>query len=246
LIVGLMVAGVGGRLAMRLATLLEPAAIGSFTENAAEIGVISLGGTFAVIIIGIVTGAGAGVLWVTVRTWLPAAGIRRALVATIVAIALGSFLLIRRTNSDFVILGYNPVVVGALVALIGAVGFSISFVDAWLDRRLPVATSIRSPSASVYAAISLVGALLILPLVVLTYLGLSGDEDLVRRSPLRPVGIGLLVVGAATLRWWFVRLRGATQPPRPLLLFGQASLAITVLLGFAVELPEIAGALGFR
>ena len=75
LIVGLFVAGIGGRLAMRLATLLEPGTIGSFTENAAEIGVISLGGTLSVITIGIVAGAAAGVLWVIVRTWLPGAGI---------------------------------------------------------------------------------------------------------------------------------------------------------------------------
>lgn len=244
LIVGLFVAGVGGRLVMRLATLLEPGAIGSFTENAAEIGVISLGGTFSVITIGIVAGASAGVLWVIIRTWLPDAGIRRALVATVVSIAFGSFLLIRGANSDFVILGFNPVVVGTLIALVGAVGFFISIVDGWLDRRLPVATSVRSRAASVYAAISLVGALLILPLVVLTFLGLSGDEDVVRRAPLRPVGIGLLVVGVATVRWWFLRLHGADRPPRSLLLFGRASLAITVLLGLLIELPEIRHALG--
>ena len=170
-------------------------------------------------------GVGAGVLWVIIRTWLPDAGIRRALVATVVSIAFGSFLLIRGANSDFVILGFNPVVVGTLIALVGAVGFFISIVDGWLDRRLPVATSVRSRAASVYAAISLVGALLILPLVVLTFLGLSGDEAEVRRAPLRPVGIGLLVVGVATVRWWFLRLHGADRPPRSLLLFGRASLA---------------------
>ena len=129
--------------------------------------------------------------------------------------------------------------VGTLIALVGAVGFFISIVDGWLDRRLPVAASVRSRAASVYAAISLVGALLILPLVVLTFLGLSGDEGEVRRAPLRPVGIGLLVVGVATVRWWFLRLHGADRPPRSLLLFGRASLAITVLLGLLIELPEI-------
>ncbi len=179
-----------------------------------------------------------------VRTWLPGAGIRRALVTAVVSIAFGSFLLVRGTNSDFVILGFNPVVVGALVVLVGAVGFFISIVDGWLDRRLPVARSVRSPATSVYAAIALVGGLLILPLVVITFLGLSADEGVVRRAPLRPVGIGFFVLGVATLRWWFLRLRGADRPPRSLLLFGRAALVITVLLGFLIELPEIRGALG--
>jgi hypothetical protein len=244
IVVGLFVAGIGGRLAMRLATLLEPGAIGSFTENAAEIGVISFRGTLSVITIGIVAGAAAGVLWVIVRTWLPGAGLRRALVTAVVSIAFGSFLLVRGTNSDFVILGFNPVVVGALVVLVGAVGFFISMVDGWLDRRLPFAASVRSPSTSVYAAITLVGVLLILPLVVITFLGLSADEVVVRRAPLRPVGIGLFVLGIATMRWWFLRLRGADRPPRSLLLFGRAALAITVLLGVLIELPEIRTALG--
>jgi len=244
LIVGIFVAGLGGRLAMRLATLLRPEATGAFTENAAEIGRITSGGTIAVIIVGFGVGAGAGVLWVVVRTWLPGAGVRRALVATVVAIGLGSFLLIRGANRDFVVLGHDRAVVAALVALVGSVGFAISIVDAWLDRRLPVATSARGRAAWVYVAISMVGALLILPLIVVTFLGLSSDEAEVGRSPLRPVGIGLIVVGAATLRWWFLRLHGATRPPRRLLLLGRACLTITVLLGLAIELPEIRGALG--
>ena len=244
LIVGVFVAGVGGRLAMRLAALLVPQATGKFTENAAEIGVISYSGTLSVILIGIAAGASVGVLWVVIRTWLPGAEVRRALVATVVALALGSALLIRAANPDFSTLGYNAAVVGALVVLVGLVGCSMSIVDGWLDGRLPIAASVRSRAASAYAAISLIGALLILPLVVLTFLGLGSDAAELDRIRLRPIGIGLLVLGAATVRWWFLRLHGATQPPRPLLLFGRATLAVVVVYGLAIELPEIRGALG--
>ncbi len=142
--------------------------------------------------------------------------------------------MIRGGNSDFVVLGYHPVVVGSLVALVGLMGIGVSLVDGWLDRRLPVPTSTGSPSASAYAAIALIGGLLILPLVAGAYIG----------GEMRLVGIGLVVVGVATLRWWFLRLRGADQPPRSLLLFGRASLAITVMLGLLIELPEIRAALG--
>ncbi len=244
LFVGIFVAGVGGRLAMRLAALLVPQATGKFTENAAEIGVISYRGTLSVMIIGIGAGAAVGVLWVVIRTWLPAAEVRRALVATVVALALGSFLLIRAANTDFSTLGYNAAVVGALVVLVGLVGCSMSIVDGWLDRRLPIAASVRSRAAIAYAAISLIGALLILPLVVLTFLGLGSDAAELDRIRLRPIGIGLVVLGAATVRWWILRLHGATQPPRSLLLFGRATLAVIVVFGLAIELPEIRGALG--
>lgn len=235
ILVGIVVAGIGGRLVMRLAALLVPVANGAITENDNVIGEITLRGTLALVIfIGLFFGASAGTIWVVVRPWLPGVGVIRALWAAVVAIGLGTFSLIRGGNSDFVVLGYDPVIVGSLVALVGLMGIGLSVVDGWLDRRLPVPTSARSRSTSVYAAITLVGGLLILPLVVGSFLG----------GELRWVGVGLIVVGVATLRWWLLRLRGADRPPRSLLLFGRASLAVTVLLGLLIELPELRGALG--
>jgi len=72
-----------------LGVIWRDIARGAFTENAAEIGRITSGGTIAVIIIGLGVGAGVGVLWVVVRTWLPGTGIRRALVARVVACFIG-------------------------------------------------------------------------------------------------------------------------------------------------------------
>jgi hypothetical protein len=235
LLVGIVVAGIGGRLVMRLAALLVPLANGSVTENDNVIGEITIGGTLALVIfIGLFFGASAGTIWVVVRPWLPGTGLRRALWAAVVAIGLGSFGLIRGGNSDFVVLGYHAVVVGSLVALVGLMGIGLSVVDGLLDRRLPIPPAIGSRSVGVYLAISLVGGLLILPIVVGAFLG----------GEMRWVGIGLVVVGIATLRWWYLRLHGADRPPRSLLLFGRAALAVTVLLGVLIELPEIRHALG--
>ena len=198
LVVGLVVAGLGGRIAMRLAALRVGDAAGAFTENGNRIGDITLAGSLGLILVGLLFGAFAGTIWVVVRPWLPGAGLPRALVAMIVAIGLGSFELIRGENSDFTVLKHDPVVVGLLVGLVGLVGLSVSLVDGWLDRRLPVAASVTSRPTSIYVAISLVGALLILPLVVSAFLG----------SDMRFVGLGLVVVGLATLRWWVLRFRG--------------------------------------
>ncbi|MEO6207739.1 MAG: hypothetical protein ABIP77_07275, partial [Candidatus Limnocylindrales bacterium] len=73
LIVGVVLAGVGGRLVMRLATLLVPSADGAFTENGNRIGDITLGGTLGIVIgLGLLFGAVSGSVWVTIRRWLPA------------------------------------------------------------------------------------------------------------------------------------------------------------------------------
>src|SRR6185436_18707748 len=98
LIAGVLVAGVGGRLVMRLAALLVPESAGSFTENGNRIGDITLGGTFALILfIGVV----GGTLWVTVRPWLPASVGLRALISVPIAIALGTKGLVDGANPDF-------------------------------------------------------------------------------------------------------------------------------------------------
>ncbi len=234
LLVGVVVAGLGGRIVMRLAAVRVAEAAGSFTENGNRVGDITLGGSLGLILVGLLFGAFAGTLWVVVRTWLPGTGIGRALVATVVAIGLGSFGLIRGENSDFLVLGHDPLVVGLLVGLVGLVGLSVSLVDEWLDRRLPVAASVTSRPTLAYTAISLVGALLILPLTLAAFLG----------DGMRPAGLGLVVVGLATLRWWVLRYRGVPRPPAGLIALGRLSLFATVALGFAAELPEIAGALG--
>lgn len=45
LLTGVLVAGIGGRIVMRLAAVLEPGAVGQFTESGNRIGTISAGGS---------------------------------------------------------------------------------------------------------------------------------------------------------------------------------------------------------
>jgi hypothetical protein len=234
LAVGIVVGGLGGRLAMRLIALLIPDAFGSFTENGNRIGDITLGGSLALITFaGLFVGVFVAVIWVVVSPWLPRTLGLRALAAVPLAIGLGAFGLIEGNNSDFAVLGHDPRVIVVLLGLIGLVGASMAVVDAWLDRRLPQARSVTSAATGVYAALSIVGAFFAVG-VAATFLG----------GPFRPAGLALLVTGIATLAWWFLRLRGAERPPLPLRLLGSGSVIAAVVLGLLIELPQVRVALG--
>ena len=241
IIVGILVAGLGGRLVMRLATILHEDTVGLRTENGEIIGAITLNGTLALMTFGgLAMGLLAGTIWVIVSPWLPGRGLGRALVTAIAAVALGTPPLIQRSNPDFVILERDPVVVALLVGLVGLVGLSIALLDDALDTRLPhPRRGVRVPIAG-YLIVTGMGLVLILPIVV--DFMMNGPEY---RTGIR-AGWGLACVGLCTLTWWLLRVRGRSAPPRALRLAGQASLLVTVVLGVVTTLPHIGGAVGVR
>jgi hypothetical protein len=239
IIVGIVVAGLGGRLVMRVATMLHENTVGATTEAGEVIGHISLNGTLALMTFGgLGMGLLAGTIWVVVSPWIPGRGLARALMTAGAAIALGTPPLIQRTNIDFVILDHDPVVVAMLVGLVGLVGFSIALVDGALDARLPHPRPGLTRSIVVYGAITLLGLFLILPVVLAILLDQSEYE-----APIR-VGWALAIVGGCTLTWWVLRWRGRPEPPRALRVAGRVSLAIAVVLGGVTSLPHIIGAAG--
>jgi hypothetical protein len=234
LTVGIVVGGLGGRVAMRLIALLIPDSTGSFTENDNRIGDITLGGSLGLIIFaGLFVGVFVAVIWVVVSPWLPRSHGLRVIAAIPLAIGLGAFGVVQGSNRDFLVLGYDPIVVVVLLCLVGLVGASMAIVDAWLDRRLPHPPSSIDQASGVYIVIGLLGSFFALG-VVATFL----DEAL------RPAGIALLASGIATLAWWYLRYRGAERPPPLLRLLGSGGVIAAVVLGFALELPDIRQALG--
>ena len=234
LAVGVVVGGLGGRVAMRLIALLTPEATGSSTENGNRIGDITLGGSFGLIVFaGLFVGIFVAVIWVVVSPWLPRSLGLRVLAAVPLAIALGAFGVVQGSNPDFLVLGYDPIVLLVLLGLVGLVGASMAVVDAWLDRRLPRPRSSVGQASGIYIVIALLGSFFAVG-VVATFLD----------SALRPVGIALLASGIATLSWWYLRYRGAERPPLMLRLLGSGSVIAAVVLGFLIEWPQIRVALG--
>ena len=234
-IVGIVVAGVGGRIVMRLAALVVPGATGALTENGNRIGDITLSGSLGLLLFaGLFFGVSAGTVWVVVSPWIPGVGLARAILAMPIAVALGTLGLIRRENRDFSVLGHDPTVVAMLIALIALIGLSMALVDGWLDRRLPHATSARTGAALLYVIVTLLGAVFVLPLVVSGYFAPES----------RWVGIALVVIGLATVYRWVLRFRGHPRPTTILTIAGRTALLAAVVLGFAAAVPEISGALG--
>jgi hypothetical protein len=231
-LVGIVVAGIGGRLVMRLAALAVPASDGRFTENGNRIGDITLDGTIALIVFGgLFFGTLGGTVWVVISPWIPGGAIRRAVLAAPVAVALTGIGLIHGSNPDFLILRHDAGVVAMLVALVAVAGLATALADAWLDAHLPRQSTSRT--TSIYAALTLVGGLLVFPLVMQAYL--SADPWL---------AIALIGVGLATLIWWRVRSTGRERIPSRLLLTGRVALGVAVAIGLLDLAGEISQAIG--
>ncbi len=237
-VAGIVVGGLGGRLVMRIAAFLHPDAVGALTENGNRIGDITLGGTLALTLFGLISCAMAGAIWVIVSPWIPGRVGVRALLTAGLAIAIGTPVLIFGRNPDFVILDHDPAVVALLVVLVGTIGLSIALLDSWLDRRLPHTVMGQKGSSALYAVVTLVGAVLVLPFVLLVFL--ASDEY---QATLR-AGYALLVVGLCTAAWWGLRIRGSASAPRGLVVAARGALVVAVMLGVLTSLPHIVRALG--
>ena len=218
-VAGIVVGGLGGRLVMRIAALLRPDAVGALTENGNRIGEITLGGTLSLVLFGLIACAMAGAVWVIVSPWIAGHARVRALLTAGIAIAIGTPVLIIGGNPDFVILEHDPRVVGLLVTLVGLIGVAIALLDSWLDRRLPHAITGQKGPAAFYATVTLMGAVLVMPFVLLVFL--ASDEY---QLPLR-AGYALLVVGLCTATWWGLRVRGRTRAPRGLVIGARGALS---------------------
>jgi hypothetical protein len=237
-VAGIVVGGLGGRLVMRIAAFLHPDAVGALTENGNRIGDITLGGTLSLVLFGLISCAIAGAVWVIVSPWIPGhAGVRAVRTAGI-AIAIGTPVLIIGRNPDFVILDHDPRVVALLVALVGAIGLSIALLDSWLDRRLPHAITGQKRPAAFYATVALMGAVLVLPFVLLVFL--TSDEY---QLPLR-AGYALLAMGLCTAVWWGLRVRGRVRAPRGLVIAARGAIVVAIILGVLTSTPHISRALG--
>jgi len=228
LIVGVVVLGVGGRIVMRLAALIDPSSAGRHTENGNRVGDITLEGTAVLIIFGgLLVGAAASVVWVAIQEWIPGRPAVRAVLAMPIAVALTGFQLVRPENHDFRILAPVGPILVLLLALVAIAGFTFALVDASLDRRLPRPSRRFTPAVAVYVLMILAG----LPFVLLTVRLYLEPGFAVRSAPVGS-GLAILAVGLVTATAWVIRIAsGRREPPRPLRMLGSVALAIAVASG---------------
>ena len=78
-IAGAIAGGLGSRLAMFVIRLMNSSFNGQITHPNAEVGVITLDGTMALVVEGMFTGVPGGLLYLMVRRWVPGRGATKGL-----------------------------------------------------------------------------------------------------------------------------------------------------------------------
>jgi hypothetical protein len=218
---GLLVAGAGGRLAMRLlAATAGDAAQGRITEAEEVVGEITAGGTISFMVFtGLIFGAPTGVLYLLIRRWLPGGRLGGvAFGGLLLLVAASRIEPLRADNPDFDIVGPGWLAILVFGTLVVAHGMLVVALGGRYSRTLPLLS--RRPRTLVrYAPLLLltpvVGALL--PVIVV------GAATVVVTG-LRP---GLLRAGPA----WYARAG-------PVAL---VAVALVALPGFVSAVADILG-----
>lgn len=157
LITGLLVGGLGTRVAMRASAIVaDGSRIGMLTENGNVVGAITTEGTLALLIfVGLAAGLSAGLLLFVLRTVLP--GRFLPLWVSLVLLALASPLVIDPGNADFTIMGNRFLNVAMFTLLFPAFGFGSVWVaerfDRWLLQRPLVRLAPLTIAGSVLGAV---------------------------------------------------------------------------------------------
>jgi hypothetical protein len=172
---GVLIAGAGGRLVMRLlAATAGDEAQGQATEADEIVGRISAGGTVTVIATGaLIFGLATGILYMLVRRWLPG-GRLGGLVYGALLLAVGATRAepLRAANPDFDIVGPGWLAATAFGTLVLLHGMLVGALAARCSRALPVVSNRRSllaytpllvllPVFPVYGAFAVVGGLVV-------------------------------------------------------------------------------------
>lgn len=192
---GVVVLGVGSRLAMRVVALLNAEANGTLTDAEQVVGAITVGGTIELIVFGsLFGGLFAGVLWVVIRERLPERLSLRIPLVGVIATLVGSFAIIESSNIDFRL--FDPVIlnVAMFMMLVGLTGSTTAFGDWVLQRHL-----LSGAGAGIlYAALLGLGALLTLPLTVSAFFVAGDFVD----DPPRLAGVFFFVAAVGALLSW--------------------------------------------
>jgi hypothetical protein len=187
LISGFLVAGILGRIAMRVAGFTSrPDLIGVETSNGNRVGDITFAGTLALaLFVGVGFGIVGGVLYASAEPWLRGRRWKGLIFGGAVLLALG-FTVISPDNFDFQRFGVAPLNVALFALLFVAFGASI----AYLYDAIRAAVERRDRASTGVEILSWLAALVAVLLAVLSIFSVGGLGDLV---PALIVAVGLVV-----------------------------------------------------
>lgn len=161
---GVLAAGAGGRLAMRLLAVTSPQAEGSFTEAAEVVGEITAGGTAGFIVFaGVPAGFLSAVLYALVRPVLPPGRAGGVILGLLLLLFAGTTIdPLRPDNLDFRIVGPDWLAVLTFTILAVFQGLVLTAVGARLDQQVSLP---RRPRVVLQIAVA-VAAIVALPAFV--------------------------------------------------------------------------------
>lgn len=223
LIAGVLAAGAGGRLIMRLLAATSPDARGLLTEADETVGKITLDGTLGFLVFGALPAAMvAAFLFAVIFRWLPRGRLNGLAFGLLLLIVASTRLEpLRANNPDFRLLGPAWLAAGSFALLVLADGLLTAAFMGWYSRRLPLPG--RGRRLWYYLA----------PVVLLLLVAVIGVPILV----LIAVGAGVVAIAARVApefgRWWSARRM--TMVGRTLL--GVASLL--AMPGFVTAINDI-------
>jgi hypothetical protein len=218
---GIMAAGAGGRLVMRLlAATSGDAAQGRITEAAEVVGRISVDGTIGFILFtALFFGSATGGAYLLVRRWLPAGRAGGLVYGALLLVLAGTRLEpLREGNPDFDLVGPAWLSVLAFSALVLLHGMLVAALAGRVGRLVPLLS--RDPRA------------------------IAGHAPLLLLIALPPVVVALAVVGGLVVLATRARpVLAAWHAPR-LRLAGQVVLAVAALAALPGFVTAVAGILG--
>ena len=206
LIAGVLVVGLGGRIAMRVAGALTNSPPGSLTtSNGNALGAITLEGTLAIIVfVGIPSGILGGVLYAAMRPTLARFGGWAGALFGVAALALVGSTVIDPQNIDFRVFGKTPLNVAMFAALFVLFGLAIVPLYGWVEHRSRGATSMGEVQlgsiASSFAALAALAGLAVAVYAVISTLASFDRATAADQTVAIAVGLSVLVVAASLLR----------------------------------------------
>jgi hypothetical protein len=207
---GILAAGAGGRLVMRLLAVTAGAdAQGQITEAEQIVGRITVDGTIGfVVFTGLFFGPVSGAAYLLLRRWLPAGRAGGLAYGALLLVVAGTRLEpLRRGNPDFDLVGPGWVSVVAFMLLVVFHGMLVAALAGRLSRAVPLLAA-RPGAIAVHA-----------PLLLLVLPGPS-------------VALGLVVVGVVVVLGLRVPAVVAAVHARPLVVVGRVALAVAALVAF--------------
>lgn len=156
LIAGVLIGGLGSRIAMRLSALAGGDSIlGMVTENGNVVGNITVDGTLLLIYAGGLAGAIGGFVYMAWRRWIPGPPRWRGLVYGVILLSIFGRLVIEGDNPDFVRFGPPVLNIIMFASLFIFYGLLLVPLAEWFNRSFPVASTRRVLTLIAYGVLAI-------------------------------------------------------------------------------------------